>query len=98
MAGAGAVAALVGGAGAVGDVDPPTLRQEPCGEQDAGDGFAAAAFADDQRQGGLELGVVGVGVEALERAAGVGGAEDQPAGQPQRLEVNATQCAMLRCA
>ena len=75
VAGAGAVAAVVGGGAAVGDVDPPALGDEPAGEQDAGDGLAAAALADDQRQRRRELPVVGV--EALDRAAGVRGPEDQ---------------------
>ena len=35
MAGAAGVAAIVGGARAVGDVDPPALGEEPAGEQDA---------------------------------------------------------------
>ena len=39
------------------------------------DRLAAAAAADDQRQVGLKLRVVGV--EALERAAGVAEADDQ---------------------
>ena len=98
MAGAGAVAAVVRGGAAVGDVDPPALGDEPACEQDRGDRLAAAALADDQRQRRRELPVVGV--EPLDRAAGIRGPEDQTvrAPAPAGRERDAVRDVPLRVA
>ena len=63
-----------------------------------GDRLAAAALADDQRQGGRELPVVGI--EPLERAARVRGPEDQPvrAAAAARGQRHAVRDVSLRVA
>jgi hypothetical protein len=98
VASAGAVAAVVRRGAAVGDVDPPALGDEPTCEQDRGDRLAAAALADDQRQRRRELAVVGV--ESLDRAAGVRGPQDQPlrAPAPARGQRDAVGDVPLRVA